>query len=109
MRYLLLQVYEARDRRSGTHCAVKMSKRQFRGRDDREHYLREIQSVACLSEHVNVVKYFRSWQQASHFYIQMELCECGSLRNLLDAFNGELPEDKVSLVSFCTLVSIIRL
>ncbi|CAM6123838.1 unnamed protein product [Calypogeia fissa] len=88
-------VYEARDRRNGTLCAVKMSKRQFRGRDDREHYLREIQSVACLSEHVNVVKYSRSWQQASHFYIQMELCENGSLRNLLDSSKTELPEDKV--------------
>ncbi|KAG6556607.1 hypothetical protein Mapa_001548 [Marchantia paleacea] len=91
----LSTVYEARDRRSGTYCAVKMSKKQFRGRDDREHYLREIQSVACLSEHVNVVKYYRSWQQDSHFYIQMELCEGGNLRSLIDSYEDLMPESKI--------------
>ncbi|KAL3689131.1 hypothetical protein R1sor_015440 [Riccia sorocarpa] len=88
-------VYEARDRRSGTHCAVKMSKRQFSSHDDRDHYLREIQSVSCLTEHPNVVKYYRSWQQDSHFYIQMELCEGGNLRTLTESYSGLLPETMV--------------
>jgi membrane-associated tyrosine/threonine-specific cdc2-inhibitory kinase len=57
--------------------------------------MREIQSVACLAEHPNVVKYFRSWQQDSHFYIQMELCEAGNLRTLLDSLSEPLLESQV--------------
>ena len=36
-------------------------------------------AVSCLPEHPNVVAYFRAWQQHKHFYIQMALCEGGSL------------------------------
>lgn len=88
-------VYEARDRRRGTLCAVKMSRRQFRGRDDRDRYLHELQSVASLSEHRHVVKYYRGWQQDAHFYIQMELCEGGSLRSLLDCLREPLEESQI--------------
>ncbi|KAG0582788.1 hypothetical protein KC19_3G085800 [Ceratodon purpureus] len=88
-------VYEARDRKGGTLCAVKMSKREFFSRVDRDRYMREIQSVACLAEHPNVVNYFRGWQQDSHFYIQMELCEAGNLRTLLDSLKQPLDEHQV--------------
>lgn len=80
-----------------------MSKREFRGREDRVRYMREIQSVACLAEHPNVVKYFRSWQQDSHFYIQMELCEAGNLRTLLDSLSEPLLESQASTCApFCS-------
>lgn len=69
-----------------------MSKREFYSHEDRDRYMREIQSVACLAEHPNVVNYFRSWQQDSHFYIQMELCESGNLRTLLDSLKEPLVE-----------------
>jgi len=88
-------VYEARDRKGGALCAVKMSKREFFSRVDRDRYMREIQSVACLPEHPHVVNYFRGWQQDSHFYIQMELCEAGSLRMLLDSLKQPLDENQV--------------
>ncbi|XP_024381698.1 uncharacterized protein [Physcomitrium patens] len=88
-------VYEARDRKGGALCAVKMSKREFFSRVDRDRYMREIQSVSCLPEHPNVVNYFRGWQQDSHFYIQMELCEAGNLRMLLDALKEPLDEHQV--------------
>lgn len=91
------QVYEARDRKGGALCAVKMSKREFFSRVDRDRYMREIQSVACLAEHPNVVNYFRGWQQDSHFYIQMELCEAGNLRMLLDSLKQPLDEPQVLL------------
>ncbi|XP_024519632.1 probable protein kinase DDB_G0291842 [Selaginella moellendorffii] len=89
------KVYEARDRRHGVLCAVKISKQPFFAREDRERFLREIQSVACLPEHPNVVKYYRGWQQDAHFHIQMELCDGGSLRNYLDALSQPLDENKV--------------
>lgn len=89
------QVYEARDRRHGTLCAIKVSRKEFRSKGDRERYLHEVESVAGLEEHPNVVKYFRCWQQDSHFYIQMELCAGGTLRTLVDALQRPMPEEQV--------------
>lgn len=45
--------------------------------------LHEIQAVAGLPPHPNVVGQYRAWQQGGHFYIQMDLCEGGSLQQLL--------------------------
>ncbi|CAI5992284.1 unnamed protein product [Closterium sp. NIES-65] len=89
------QVYEARDRKGGARCAVKVSKRQFRSKGERERYMHEIESVANVPEHAHIVRYYRGWQQDSHFYLQMELCEGGSLRALLDSLPQPLPEDQV--------------
>ena len=41
-------------------------------------------AVAALPEHDNIVGQFRAWQQEGHFYIQMDLCEGGSLAHLLE-------------------------
>ncbi len=49
----------------------------------RRRCLHEIQAVASLPEHPNVVGQYRAWQQDGHFYIQMDLCEGGSLAQLL--------------------------
>lgn len=82
-----------------------MSKREFFSRVDRDRYMREIQSVACLAEHPNVVNYFRGWQQDSHFYIQMELCEAGNLRMLLDSLKQPLDEHQVRYC-YCTPLEV---
>jgi serine/threonine protein kinase len=79
----------------------------------RERYLHEIQSVACLSEHPNVVKYYRGWQQEGHFFIQMELCEGGNLKDWTDRQTAPPGEDRIwdwvrqvgALVFSCTTVT----
>lgn len=53
------------------------------GRDDRANFLHEIEAVAGMPEHPNVVRYFRGWQEEGHFWLQMEFCDGGSLRRLL--------------------------
>ena len=40
-------------------------------------------AVAALPAHDNIVGQYRAWQQGGHFNIQMELCEGGSLAQLL--------------------------
>ena len=45
--------------------------------------LHEIMAVASLPAHDNIVGQYRAWQQGGHFNIQMELCEGGSLAQLL--------------------------
>lgn len=46
--------------------------------------MHEMAAVSSLPEHPNIVAYYRAWQQAAHFYIQMALCEGGSLADLLE-------------------------
>lgn len=41
-------------------------------------------AVSSLPAHRNIVAYYRAWQQNAHFYIQMQLCEGGSLADLLE-------------------------
>ncbi len=41
--------------------------------------------MAALPEHPNIVRYYRAWQQHRMFYLQMALCENGSLASLLRA------------------------
>ena len=49
--------------------------------------LHEIMAVAALPAHENIVGQYRAWQQGGHFNIQMELCEGGSLAQLLSEVN----------------------
>ncbi len=50
---------------------------------DGHRCLHEIMAVASLPAHENIVGQYRAWQQGGHFNIQMELCEGGSLAQLL--------------------------
>lgn len=50
---------------------------------DDHRCLHEIMAVASLPAHENIVEQYRAWQQGGHFNIQMELCEGGSLAQLL--------------------------
>ena len=81
--------------RKGTACAVKVSKRQFRCRAEREQYMHELESVACVEEHPHVVRYYSGWQQGGHLYIHMELCEGGNMREMLDARQAPLSNEEV--------------
>ena len=46
--------------------------------------MHEMAAVSSLPAHCNIVAYYRAWQQNAHFYIQMQLCEGGSLADLLE-------------------------
>lgn len=41
--------------------------------------------MAALPPHPNIVGQYRAWQEGGHFYIQMDLCEGGSLHQLVAA------------------------
>lgn len=79
------EVWLVRSRADGALSAVKRSLAQFRGRADRQRYLREIQAAAALPEHPHCVRYYRCWQQDAHFFVQTELCAGGSLAGVLAA------------------------
>jgi len=64
--------------------AIKQLKREFKSRKERAEHLKEVELANNMPTHPNVVEYYRAWQEAFVFYVQMELCEGGTLRNLLD-------------------------
>ena len=64
--------------------AIKVSHREFRSRAERDEYLREVRLANDMPAHPNVVEYIRAWQDQRHFYVQMELCEGGTLQGVLD-------------------------
>ncbi len=55
-------------------CAIKRSLKSFKGKRDRSHYLREIEMVAGVGRHENIIHYMKAWQEELHFFVQMEFC-----------------------------------
>jgi hypothetical protein len=53
--------------------------------------LREISAVSALPAHPNIVGQYRAWQEGGHFYIQMDLCEGGSLHQMIATVRGLCP------------------
>lgn len=77
------EVYRARHRLTDELFAIKRSRHRFSSRSHRESCLHEMAAVAALPHHPHLMSQYRAWQQDGHFYIQMELCEGGSLDQLL--------------------------
>lgn len=92
------EVFRARHKETGELYAVKRLTRKFASKGHRDRCLHEMGAVSCLPPHPNIVAYYRGWQQAAHFYIQMALCEGGSLAELLhqaDNTGERLKEERI--------------
>ena len=84
------EVFRVKHRQTGEIFAVKRSRKRFRSKLQRQRCLREIQAVAALPEHENIVAQYRAWQEGGHFYIQMDYCDGGSLQQCLHSKKGGL-------------------
>ena len=86
-------VYAVSLKRDGNErFAVKCSKKTFRSRNERAEFLREIELANEMPLHPNVVAYYRAWQEAQVFYVQMELCTGGTLRHIMNREGKALME-----------------
>lgn len=84
------EVFRVRHRFTGELFAVKRTRQRFRSKLERERCLREIVSVSDLPPHPNIVGQYRAWQEDGLFYIQMDLCEGGTLMDLIHNYEPEL-------------------
>jgi membrane-associated tyrosine- and threonine-specific cdc2-inhibitory kinase len=91
------EVFKAVNRHDQKPYAIKRTKHPFRSLKQRERAIQEVRFVASLKRHPHCVAYLQAWEQRGHFYIQMELCNGGSLQGYLDKLpEAELvPEDDV--------------
>ncbi|KAM3356129.1 wee1-like protein kinase isoform X1 [Capsicum galapagoense] len=69
------RVFKVFKRIDGCMYAVKHSTKQLHQNTDRRQALMEVQALAALGPHENVVGYYSSWFENEHLYIQMELCD----------------------------------
>ncbi|KAJ6795663.1 wee1-like protein kinase [Iris pallida] len=68
-------VFKVLKRIDGCMYAVKRSIKQLRHDNERRQALMEVQALAALGSHENIVGYFSSWFENEQLYIQMELCD----------------------------------
>lgn len=89
-------VYRAREK-DGKSYAVKKSKRQFRSRKDRNVLMCEVMIMKKLGEIPceYIVQLVRAWQEDGYFFVQIDLAERGTLKDLLTylAQEGSSPDD----------------
>eukprot|EP00752_Nemacystus_decipiens_P013054 g11547.t1 len=90
-------VWKVRAKGTGRMYAIKRSKREFRGRRDRDRCLLEARALQRLGEHPGVLRFERAWQEEGHFCLQTELCELGTLKDFLERLPSrrEIPERAV--------------
>ncbi|KAL8513454.1 hypothetical protein ACS0TY_012785 [Phlomoides rotata] len=68
-------VFKVLKRIDGCMYAVKHSMRQLHQETERRKALMEVQALAALGYHENIVGYFSSWFENEQLYIQLELCD----------------------------------
>ncbi|KAL2945467.1 Wee1-like protein kinase, partial [Bienertia sinuspersici] len=98
------RVYKVLKRIDGCMYAVKHSTRQLCQDTERRKALMEVQALAALGFHENIVAYHTSWFENEQLYIQMELCEYS-----LSVCNSScsLTEDEV-LEAFCQITRALH-
>jgi len=98
-------VYKCKDNRDGLVKAVKVAHSM-----DLEELRREI-SIHAMTNHANIVHYEESFQWEDAVWIVMELCDAGSLFDLIEAVDQRWDESIIAYVCvqcFMALASMHR-
>mmetsp|Transcript_45981 Transcript_45981/g.143867 ORF Transcript_45981/g.143867 Transcript_45981/m.143867 type:complete len:740 (-) Transcript_45981:485-2704(-) len=72
--------------------AVKRSRKQFKGRTERELLLSEVRTLRSIGPHTNIVRVGVTWQEDLYFFTQYEFCARGTLKDFVKALAEPLPE-----------------
>lgn len=74
------EAYAVYCKEDGRRYAVKRALDAFRSSADRSLKLREVQKHELLPKHINLVQFYKAWEENGRLYILTELCE----KSLLD-------------------------
>lgn len=69
------RVFKALKRVDGCLYAVKRSQHPLRMTSERRQALTEVQALAAVGAHENVLRYHTAWFESDYCYIQTELCD----------------------------------
>lgn len=63
----------------GLEYAIKKTNKEITGEKEEETILKEVHALATLVDNPYIVRYYSSWIEEKRIFIQLELCEGGSL------------------------------
>ncbi|GBG33804.1 Serine/threonine-protein kinase 4 [Hondaea fermentalgiana] len=98
-------VFKARHKPSGRMCAVKIVPTES---EDTEELRKEIDYLK-KGKHDFVVGYHGSYQQEGLIWIIMDLCEAGSVSDLMRATRSTLSESEIRGIAVCMLLGLRHL
>ncbi|XP_072960722.1 wee1-like protein kinase [Typha angustifolia] len=85
------RVFKVLKRIDGCLYAVKQSIKQLHHDVERRQALMEVQALAALGSHENIIGYYTSWFENEQLYIQMELCDwCLSINRSHKSKGGDI-------------------
>ncbi len=98
-------VYKARNRETGVICAVKVVPTEAESTEE----LRKEIDLLKQGAHQFVVGYHGSFQKDKHIWIVMDLCEAGSISDLIRATQSTLLEAEIRVVAASMLLGLRHL
>lgn len=79
------KVFHVLHRLDGREYAIKRTIKKMVDDSQFRKAIQEVQALAAVGEHANIIRYYSAWVENHHLYIQLELCEQGSLADKLAA------------------------
>ncbi|KAB7494757.1 Membrane-associated tyrosine- and threonine-specific cdc2-inhibitory kinase [Armadillidium nasatum] len=87
------EVFKVVSKENGKHYACKRNILKFRGERDRTRRIQEVKNHEQLTPHVNIIKFYRAWEENNQLYLLTEVCK-QSLADIL--YNThEFPENQI--------------
>ncbi|KAG2172148.1 hypothetical protein INT44_006617 [Umbelopsis vinacea] len=95
------EVWNVRDMRTGEKYAIKKTKQPFLGNGDRRRHIEEVNHMWKLKDSQHCVELVNAWEQEGFLFIQMELCNGGSLEGYLGFEEpDDLSEDRIWRIGY---------
>ncbi|TPX46365.1 hypothetical protein SeLEV6574_g03270 [Synchytrium endobioticum] len=73
------EAYKVQSHVDGQYYAIKKSKHPYNGFKDRQQKLYEVMIMWKVSSSSRCIRLMNAWEQSGHLFLQMELCEGGTL------------------------------
>jgi wee1-like protein kinase len=87
-------VHKCQHRIDGWVYAIKKSNDRLNTRAELKQRLKEVYALAALPAHSNIVRYYNSWLEEYHLFIQTEFCEGGTLQDYQENLKDRLSEQE---------------
>ncbi|KAG4303320.1 hypothetical protein PCK1_000284, partial [Pneumocystis canis] len=100
------EVYEVEEQDGSAKFAVKKTKFAYSGSKERSRRLEEVNILRKLGRHEHIVELLDSWEQSKYLYIQMELCDNGSLDIFLQEYGRVAKLDEFRVWKVMTELSL---
>jgi hypothetical protein len=82
-------VFKVKCKDTGQVSAIKKTRHSFQGMKDRIKKLQEVENMFLVAPHPNILGIIESWEQYGCLYIQMEICDHGTLESIIESVSSQ--------------------